>query len=302
MTKILMTGITGFIGNELKQHLDGKIYGLVRWSHKKEKTEGFTPVFGDLRNYNDIVQVIKDIKPEVIINLGAITPVSLSFERPFDYFDINTTGVINLVEANRRFNPYLEKFIQASTPEVYGINELPLTPETPLYPNSPYAVSKAAADLYLLYAYRSYYFPVVLSRHANCYGRKDQTHFVIESIVTQMADNKEEMCLGAPEPKRDFLYIDDVVDFYLKLLKNGKPGKIYTGGWNESYSIKEIVEYAKEITGFNGKIIWNTLPKRPGEIPEMRIDYSLAKKELDWIPKVPIKMGLKKIYEQWYVW
>lgn len=302
MTKILMTGITGFIGSELKKHLDGKLYGLVRWSHKKENTEGFTPIFGDLRNYNDIVNVIRDIKPDIVINLGAITPVSLSFDKPFDYIDINTVGVMNLVEANRKNNPYLKKFIHASTPETYGTQPQPVTPETPLEPSSPYGISKAAADMYLLYAYKAYGFPSVISRHANCYGRKNQKHFVVESIITQMSSDKDHIYLGSSEPKRDFLYISDVIEYYLKLIKSGKPGSVYTAGWNESYSIKQLAEVARKVTGYKGKITWNSLPKRPGEIPEIKIDSTLAEKELGWKPKVPLKDGLKKVFEHWSVW
>lgn len=299
MTKILMTGITGFIGKELKKSLDGTIYGMVRWSHRKENTTGFNPVYGDLRNYNDIVNIIRDIKPEIILNLGAITPVSLSFDKPFDYFDINTVGVVNLVEANRRFNPYLKKFIHASTPETYGIRPQPLTPDTSLEPNSPYAVSKAAADMYLLYAHRAFGFPAVLSRHANCYGRKDQNHFVVEAIMSQMIECKDEIYLGQKTPRRDFVYIDDIVDFYLKLIEKGRPGEIYTAGWNNAPSIEDVVKTAKEISGFEGKILWDTIPKRPGEIPEIRLDPTKAKKELGWEPKVTLEEGLKMVYEHW---
>lgn len=300
--KILITGITGFIGKELKNKLDGDIYGMVRWTHKKRDTTGFKPVYGDLRNYNDIVSIIKEIKPEMVFNLGAITPVSLSFERPFDYVDININGVVNLVEANRKFNPYLKKFIHASTPEVYGANEnLPFTPDSRMMPNSPYAVSKTAGDLYLMYAFRAYGFPSILSRHANTYGRKDQNHFVIESIISQMSEKKE-LRLGAKKPKRDFLYIDDTINFYKKLLSLGTPGNVYTAGWNKSYSIGDVVEMAKDITKFDGNIIWNTLPRRPGEIQNMVLDSTKAKKELKWEPKITLKEGLKKVYEHWSIW
>lgn len=297
--RYLVTGITGFIGSHLKEALDGEIYGLVQWFHKKQPFEGFIPIFGDLRNYHDLVNIIKDIKPEIIIHLGGITPVSLSFDRPFEYFETNVTGAINLVEINRKFNPYLKKLIVASTPEVYGIqDQLPISEKAEMNPNSPYAVSKAAADLYFKFGYKSYKLPIIFSRHANCYGRKDQMHFVIESIVTQML-TKKEIYLGNPNPKRDFLYIDDVVNFYLQLIEKGKFGEIYNGGWSKAYSIKEIVEMAKEITDFKGKIHWNSLPSRPGEIPEISLDSMKAMTQLGWKPTIDIKEGLKLVADYW---
>lgn len=299
----MITGVTGFIGGalvkKLKDRPNTKIYGLVRWSHRRVKPDGYKPIYGDLKNHNDISSVIRDLKPEYVINLGALTPVSMSFEKPFDYIDANITGVVNLVETNRKFNPYLKKFIQASTPEVYGIGPQPNTPDTPMRPNSPYAVTKASADLYLEFAHRAYDFPVVTSRHANCYGRKDQNHFVIEAIATQMLGNDDVVCLGAKSPRRDFVYIDDVVDFYCKLLDEGNAGEIYTAGWNDAPSIEEVALKLKDITKNDCEIKWNTMPERPGEIPEIRLDATKAKKELGWEPKIPLDEGLKRVVEHW---
>ena len=298
-TTYMVTGVTGFIGKELVKRLDGKVYGIARWSSKRIEPEGYELVFADLGNYNEISNTIRKVKPEIVINLGAMTPVSLSFERPFEYVDSNFIGVMNLVEANRKFNPYLKKFIQASSPETYGMSDGPLTPDSELMPNSPYAVTKAAADMYLAYAFRSFGFPVVTSRHANSYGRKDMNHFVIERIVTQMIENPAEIFLGEKEPRRDFMYIDDVVDFYIKLVEKGVPGNVYTAGWNSSISIGEIVEMSKRVTGWDGKINWGSIPKRPGEIKDMRLDASKSNKELGWYPKVPIEEGLRRVYEHW---
>jgi GDP-4-dehydro-6-deoxy-D-mannose reductase len=304
--KFLITGITGFIGKELRKAIkskykDAEIYGLVRWSHHKEDTEGFIPIYGDLSNYSDMVAIAKEVKPDYIINLGAMTPVSLSFEKPFDYMEANFIGVMNLVEANRKFNPQLVKFIQASTPESYGIQEQPLTPESRQEPSSPYGISKAAADMYLLYAQRALGFPAVISRHTNCYGRKDQNHFVVEAIVTQMLKTPigGKIYLGARDPKRDFLYIDDVVSFYMALIDKGVPGNAYTAGWNTSFSIEDLVYVAEVTTGWTGEIVWDSIPKRPGEVPEIRLDPSKAEKELGWKPQIGLHEGLARVMEVW---
>ena len=302
--KILITGVTGFIGSHLVKELNeskmGQIYGLVRFGNKYVKHEGYEPIYADITDYHYLVKIVSEIKPEIVIHLAALSSVSQSFDRPQEYFEVNTIGTINLAEINLKFNPYLKKFIFAGTPEEYGIQEkFPIKEDAPLNPNSPYAVSKAAATKYLLYMHGAYGFPVVISRHANAYGRKIGIFSqlgVIENIITQMLKGND-VYLGDPEPKRDFLYVSDVLEFYKLLIEKGKPGEIYNAGWSKSYSIEEVVEKAKELIEFKGNIHWYSIPKRPGEIPKIELDSSKARKELGWQPKVELEEGLKKVIE-----
>ena len=300
--KILITGITGFIGSQLKEKIEGEKYGLVRFGDLPMKHEGYTPIYGDLKDYHTLAKLIQEIKPEIIIHLAALTSVSQSFERPQDYFEVNTVGTINLAEINLKYNPYLKKFIFAGTPEEYGIQkEFPSKEEAFLNPSSPYAVSKVAATKYLLYMHKAYNFPIIISRHANCYGRKFgefQKLGVIENMVTQMIKGKD-VYLGEPDVKRDFLYIDDVLDWYNILLEKGKNGEIYNAGWGKSYSIREIAESTKENLGFKGSIFWRSIPKRPGEIPKIELDATKAREELGWEAKISLKEGLKLLAEYW---
>jgi nucleoside-diphosphate-sugar epimerase len=298
--KILITGVTGFIGSHLVKELEGELYGMVRFGDIPTKHEGYIPVYSDLTDYHHLVKIIKEIKPDVIFHLAGLTSVSQSFERPQEYFEVNTIGTINLAEINLRFNPYLKKFIWAGTPEEYGVqNSFPTNEEAPLNPNSPYAISKVAATKYLLYMYRAYDFPVVVSRHANCYGRKFGIFSqlgVIENIVTQMLKGKK-VYLGEPDVRRDFIYIDDVIEWYKTLMEKGKEGEIYNAGWGKSYSIREVAEKVKELTGFDGEIHWHSVPKRPGEILRIELDASKARRELGWEPRINLEKGLSKTIE-----
>jgi len=302
--KILITGVTGFVGSHLVKELNeskiGKLFGLVRFGNRYAKHEGYEPIYADITDYHYLAKVISEIKPEIVIHLAALSGVSQSFERPQEYFEVNTIGTINLAEINLKFNPYLKKFIYAGTPEEYGIqNNFPIKEDAPLNPNSPYAVSKAAATKYLLYLHRAYNFPVVISRHANAYGRKIGIFSqlgVIENIVTQMLKGND-VYLGDPEPRRDFLYIDDVLKWYRLLIEKGRPGEIYNAGWGKSYSIREVAEKVRELTGFKGEIHWHSIPKRPGEVPRIELDASKAKKDLGWEPKIKLEEGLMKTIE-----
>lgn len=300
--KILITGITGFIGSHLKEKIQGEKYGLVKFGDLPIKHEGYIPISVDLKDYHALSKLIQEIKPEIVIHLAGLTSVSQSFERPQDYFEVNTIGTINLAEINLRYNLYLEKFIWASTPEEYGIQEkFPIRENASLNPSSPYAVSKVAATKYLVYMNQAYGFPVVISRHANCYGRKlgeFQKLGVIENIITQMIKG-EDVYLGEPDVRRDFLYIEDVLDWYDTLLVKGETGQIYNAGWEKSYSIRDVVDITKEILKFNGSIFWNSIPKRPGEIPKIELDASKARERMGWKPKTDLKEGLKLLIEYW---
>jgi UDP-glucose 4-epimerase len=296
--KVLITGVTGFIGSHLVKELEGnEVYGLVRFGDMPVQHEGYKPVYGDLTDYHYLAKTIKGMKPDIVVHLAGLTSVSQSFERPQEYFEVNTLGTINLAEICLKYDPPLQKFIWAGTPEEYGIQEkYPIREDAPLRPNSPYALSKMAATQYMLYLSRAYDFPVVVSRHANAYGRKFGIFSqlgVIENTITQMLNGKD-VCLGQ-NVWRDFLYIDDILTWYQHLLKSAKAGEIYNAGWGKAHSIEELVETTKKLTNFKGKVFWNALPARPGEIQKIELDYSKAKRELGWKPEVEFKSGLRSV-------
>jgi nucleoside-diphosphate-sugar epimerase len=276
-----------------------ELYGLVRFGDVPVKHEGYSPFYSDLTDYHYLAKMIKEISPEVVIHLAALTSVSQSFDRPQQYMEANVLGTINLAEINLKHNLSLKRFIMAGTPEEYGVQQFfPIKETASLNPNSPYAVSKVAATKYLLYLNRAYGFPVVISRHANAFGRKTGIFSqlgVIENIITQMLKSSE-VYVGK-NVMRDFLYIDDVMNWYESLLKSDCVGEVYNAGWGASHSIEEVVNLIREYIHFKGQVHWNTLPTRPGEIPNMALDYSKAKKQLGWRPKVAFEQGIKLTIE-----
>ena len=96
---------------------------------------------------------------------------------------------------------------------------------------------------------------------------------------------EKDVYLGEPDVRIDFLYIEDVLEWYKLLIEKGKEGEIYNACWGRSYPIREVAERAKELVGFRGEIHWHSIPRRPGEIPKLELDYSKAKRELGWEPK-----------------
>ena len=175
----------------------------------------------------------------------------------------------------------------------------PVQENAELRPNSPYAVSKVAADKYLQYMHDAYDFPVTVLRNFNTYGRKDNTHFVVERAITQMLKEKIAK-LGDSNTVRDFLYVDDHVNSYLTCLGNEKAiGGVFNFCTGRGIPISQLYDLLKKLNDFKGEVVWNTVPKRPLDKIKLIGDYSKAKKLLGWKPKYTLERGLKLTINCW---
>jgi len=305
--KILITGITGFIGGYLSSRLlkeEGyELFGLCLEEPKNPKLN-IQYHLGDLFNFERIKEIIDEIKPNIIIHLAAQTEVEKSFYDPIDFQKTNYNGTVHLIEAAKDSGD-LELFIFASTMETYGAvpEDLwqPFTELTPQFPNAPYAVAKVGCEYYIKYAGRAYGFPYCILRQANTYGRKDNDFFVVEQIITQMLKNPKEINLGYADPIRNFTFIDDLIDFYLEILKNPSQvnNEIFCTGEDNALSIKELVSKIADKLKWKGKINWNTKPKRVGEIYYLNSSCEKAKRILGWSPKINLDEGLDRVIKIW---
>jgi nucleoside-diphosphate-sugar epimerase len=303
--KVLVTGGTGFIGSQLileLVHQGYDVYSLERYMTGRfvlGQPREVKTVFGDLRNYSAIRNVVREVQPDAIIHLAAISAVSYSYEHPHEVTDANFYGTMNLAEACMEI-PHLQAFLFASTSETYGNNGHKIkNEESPQNPNSPYAVSKLASEKYLLYLRDSQRFPVTILRNFNSYGRKENSHFVIERTIAQMLQGKS-VKLGDPFPIRDFEYVDDHVSSYIACLKNPRArGEIFNFCTGRGISIADLVSEISDICEFRGEIIWNAIPKRPLDILELVGDYSKAESTLGWRPKFSLEKGLRLTVDFW---
>jgi nucleoside-diphosphate-sugar epimerase len=257
-------------------------------------------IFGDLRDHFAIRKVIREVQPDAVIHLASISPVSYSYDHPIEAIETNFLGTVNLAESCLREIPHFKHFLFAGTSEEYGNQEnVPLKETAKLHPNSPYAVSKVAADKYLQYMHDAYDFPVTVLRNFNTYGRKDNTHFVVERIIVQMLQGNV-VRLGDPTPIRDLMYVDDHVNSYLACLDSDKAvGETFNFCTGRGVSIAQLVELIKQPTGFKSEIIWNTIPKRPLDIAVLIGDYSKAKRILGWDSKFTLETGMKLTADFW---
>jgi len=313
MSRVLITGVTGFVGSHLAEKLISEgyeVYGLVRRVANrdlqpiKKIVKDVVLLSGDITNYVSIRNALKAAKPDFVIHLAALTPVRDSFERPYEYEEVNYLGTMNVAHAMLELpDPQTRRLIAASTAEVYGLQETkPLTEELVLKPTSPYAVSKAAADLYLQMMFQTYGLNVVTLRPTNTYGRKFDKSFMVEYLVTQML-KKEKVYVGAPDSVRDYMYIEDHVNAYLIAMeKEEAKGQVFNVGTGVGTSNKELTERVAEKIGYEkSKIVFGSYPPgypyRPliSDQPYIVLDATKIKTKLGWKPTVSFNEGLGRV-------
>lgn len=299
MKKVLVTGLSGFIGGYLQKRLQNKyeIYDLGC----------------DLLELAKVDQRLQEVNPDMIIHLAARTEVEKSFYEQITFSEINYVGTVNLIECARKLKN-LELFLFSSTMETYGWQPesdliehgkdfvLPVfDEETKQHPNAPYAVAKLACEHYLEYAGRAFDFPFCALRQTNTYGRNDNDFFVVEQIITQMLSNPNEINLGYGKPYRNFLWIDDLLDLYEVVLANPKKSQkeFFCCGPDNAVTIEELVNMIANKLNWQGKVNWNTKPKRDGEIYVLNSTHAKAERLLGWSPKVNLNDGLDMAIDLW---
>ena len=307
MERVFVTGATGFIGSELVGKLNSLGYEVevleryVTGRYGLRNSTYRALHYATLTDYPAIKKIIRESQPDYVIHLAGISPVSYSYDHYVEVSTTNYLGTINLAEACYREVDHFKQFLFAGTSEEYGVtltsSSSPLNEKSQLSPNSPYAVSKVACDLYLRYMNMAYKFPYTVLRPFNTYGRKNNTHFFVESTISQML-GQGKVCLGDPDAQRDWLFVDDHVDGYIKALGNpkaiGEEIQLCTG---KSYTTKETAEIIARLTDFKGQIQWNSTPKRPVDAYVLVGDNSKAKELLGWEPKTTLEDGLRKLIE-----
>ena len=311
MKKILITGGFGIFGTSLSNILYKKKYKifLLDRSQKKRKINHINfgskikRVKGDFKNFNQLKNIIKKNKINTIIHLGASTQVIDSYENPYNTFQTNIIGTINILEAVRIINKNIN-IIFSSTVKAYGKMAKKSYKETdPLNGDLPDEVSKSAADLVAQSYAKTYGLKVGIFRSCNIYGPADfNMDRLIPGTIIKALKGKSIRLRTSGRLKRDYLYVDDASNAFYKLIlqmnKNDKK-KLYIYNLGSKFNLDslEVVKWIYKIMNVNLRPV--ILNSSSIEIIAQKIDFSKAKKELKWIPKINFTEGISKTIK-WY--
>jgi UDP-glucose 4-epimerase len=303
--KILVTGGAGYIGSHIVKALGEKGYDIVvydnlSYGHEWAVLYG-NLVKGDLADRELLNTVFKTGGFDAVIHLAAFVVVDESIREPMKYYKNNFVNTLNLIETCIKYN--VKRFIFSSSAAVYGIPEkVPVTEDAPLLPINPYGSSKVMVEHVLGDVTRSDDFRYVSLRYFNVAGadphsrigqaRKDASHLITVSLRTALGKNDHLDIFGTDYPNpdgtcmRDYIHVDDLSDVHilvLEYLTSGGNSRIYNCGYGHGYSVKEVVDRVKDVTGINFPVRFAN--RRPGDSPALIADPSRIKGELGWKPK-----------------
>lgn len=309
MGKVLVTGADGFIGSHLVETLVSRGYdvrafilynsfGTHGWlDHVGKEIKTEIEIFpGDIRDGDSVRQASRDCTK--ILHLAALISIPYSYRNPESYLDTNIRGTLNVLQAGRYHD--VERIIHTSTSEVYGTAvSVPIREIHPLQPQSPYAASKIGADHIALSFFHSFNTPVVVLRPFNTYGPRQSTRAVIPTIISQILDGQKPLKLGALHPTRDFSYVKDTVEGFLKAASTSieqVKGKVINIGANFEVSVKDTVKIIAETMGVEVEVESEAKRFRPenSEVERLWCDNSKAEQLMGWSPAYSGLSGFKR--------
>jgi dTDP-glucose 4,6-dehydratase len=308
--KLLVTGGAGFIGSNfihyvLKEHPDWEVVNLDKLTYAGN-LENLKDVEGDPR-YRFVKGDIADRKLvdnllqsgfDAIVNFAAESHVDRSILDASPFIETNIRGTQVLLEGARQHR--VGKFLQVSTDEVYGSTERgKFTEKSPLSPNSPYAASKAAADLLCLAYWRTYHLPVVITRCSNNLGPFQFPEKLIPLAVTNVLENKPIPVYGDGLNIRDWIYVEDHCRALDIVLEKGKPGEVYNIGADQEKTNLELIQRLLDVMGKPRDLI-TFVADRPGHDRRYALDISKIAHELGWKPVYPFDKALAMTVD-WYI-
>jgi len=243
------------------------------------------------RDLDKIIEVIRDFEPDYVVNFAAQGMVAESWNYPEDWFQTNTVANVKLHDQLRRCE-FIKKYIHISTPEVYGACEGLVKENVSYSPSTPYAVSRAAADMSLMSFYKAYNFPVVFTRAANVYGPGQQLYRIIPRTILYFLLGKKLQLHGGGHSVRSFIHIRDVADGTLRVARTAANGEIFHFSTSENISIRSLVEIisAQMEVSFADNV--EVIGERLGKDAAYLLDSSKAKEILGWEDRISLEEGL----------
>ena len=298
--RVLVTGSTGFAGQNLCRLLSG-LGAETRWFLRSKNDYPTSDlgnnnevVLGDVLDYQSLAEGLKNV--DVAFHLASITLIPETRAKTFNTFNTNAVGTLNFLMAAKAQE--IPKVVYVSTCHVYGKQDkMPLTENSVPKPIDIYSASKLAGESLAESFAEMHGMNISISRAFNHYGPYQRPDFLGPSIILRLL-RREYLAMGNPNPTRDFSYVDDIVRGYALLAEKGKSSEIYHLSSGMERSVREITETIRRLSGVNTELTWDPGARRV-DIPRSVGDYSKARKELGWEPRVSFEDGIKKTID-WY--
>lgn len=304
---VLITGSEGFIGSHLTEKLvkiGAKVTALVQYNSfnnwgwidtfDKNIKDSINVTTGDVREYDGVKRIIKG--QEVVFHLAALIAIPYSYLSPMAYVKTNIEGTTNVLEACREYD--VQKIVHTSTSETYGTAlYVPIDEKHPMQGQSPYSASKIGADKIAESFYKSFDLPVATIRPFNTYGPRQSARAVIPTIISQILSGKNEIKLGSLTPTRDFSYVKDTAEAFMKIAESEKTvGQVLNTGSNHEISIGDLAKKIVDIIGEKVEILCDDERLRPekSEVNRLWADNTKIKELTDWSSEYTLDTGLKE--------
>jgi NAD dependent epimerase/dehydratase len=301
--RVLVTGAEGFIGSTLTERLlaEGaevralvhyKPYGDKGWLAGRENDIDIQA--GDVRDLDRVLAVVEGC--DVVFHLAALIGIPYSYLAPGSYVQTNVVGTQNVATACLRAD--VRRMVQTSTSETYGTAiKVPIDEGHPLQPQSPYSASKIAGDMIALSYYHAFALPVAVVRPFNTYGPRQTARAVIPTVLAQLHSGVTELRVGATTPSRDFNYVDDTVEGFLRVAACDRAvGEVLNIGSGREVTIGELITLLGDVTGRHPAVVSDADRLRPpgSEVERLLCDNTRAREWAGWEPTVTLEEGLRR--------
>ncbi len=308
--RILVTGAGGFAGRHLINYLthhesNAEIHGCVFRTNPDTLPDYVTYHRLDLRDETAVEHLVAHVAPDQVYHLAAQASVPQSFTNPWDTFEVNVRGQLNLLTVLHERQPHPRVLI-ASSSEVYGLihpDDVPIREDVPLHPGNPYAVSKVAQDALAYQIFQSHGLPIVRARAFNHIGPGQSENYVAAAFAAQIArievgEQEPVIRVGDLTAERDFADVRDVVRAYHLILKQGDAGEVYNIATGKAVTIQYLLDQLLALSTIADiSVEVDPLRLRPSRVPILRGDYSALRLATGWEPSFSFEESLVDILD-----
>jgi dTDP-glucose 4,6-dehydratase len=310
-TKVVVLGANSFSGQDFVDLLlDQPNYEVVGISRSSERS----PLFLRYKERRDlsayryfqadmnrdmpaILELLDGERPDCIVNFAAQSEVAPSWDHPEHWFQTNTVALARLVNHLRK-RDYLQRYLHVSSPEAYGSCVGRVTEDAPLVPSTPYAASKAAADMLLSTYYKEFKFPLLTVRATNVYGARQQLFKIIPRSVIFVKLGRKIQLHGGGKAVKSYIHIRDVSRGELAILEQGEIGKIYNLSPDAGVAVRDVVRRICTLLQVPFEDAVEMVAERPGQDAAYVIDSTRARQSFGWQPRIGLADGLGEVV-QW---